>query len=148
MALTIKRVSRAALLAFLAASVIGSLTAAVFADEQKAHKINFKATLIDEDRGGAPLCSTDVASDGKCARPWTLALVARIALNSPTNNGQNVTPETRDRRGELAHSLVGASEISLLDSDLKDLKTCIGNVFMPTIVHQAWRMLDGKPPLE
>lgn len=106
-----------------------------------AWAIDFTAVLKDDD--GKPMC-VSADKDGICIRQFTLGIAVRNALDAPANQ-QSLSPEEKDRRGELSQSLIGATDTKLLDSDIKTIKTAIGNAYPPSIVHKVWKLLDEKP---
>ena len=103
-----------------------------------AGAVDFTAPMLDDD--GKPMCAV-ADKEGNCTKKVTLGFVVRNAIDSPLNQ-QGLSPEEKDRRGELTQAMIGATSLKLLDSDVKMLKTAIGNAYAPSIVHQAWRLLD------
>lgn len=103
-----------------------------------ANATDFTAKIMDDD--GKPMCAIALA-DGACQKFFTIGLAVRSALDAQPNM-QGLTPQEKDRRGELSQGLIGASNPILLDADVKMIKDAIGNAYPPSIVHKVWKMLD------
>ncbi len=100
---------------------------------------DFRAPVLDDD--DKPICLS--AKGEICIKELTLGLAVRQAFDAQVNQ-QGLSPEEKDRRGELSQGLIGANNPHLLDSDLKTIKTVIGNAYPPSIVHRLWKMLEEK----
>ena len=106
-----------------------------------AMAVDFTAKINDDD--GKPMCAIQ-DKDGACVKFFTLGMAVRNALDSSANM-QGITAAEKDRRGELGQGLIGASNPTLLESDLKMIREAIGNAYPPSIVHKAWVLLDAEP---
>lgn len=102
---------------------------------------DFTAKVMDDD--GKPMCAV-ADKDGVCQKFFTVGMAVRNALDAAVNI-QGITPQEKDRRGELSQGLIGATNPTLLDADVKMIKDAIGNAYPPSIVHKVWKMLDEKP---
>ena len=102
---------------------------------------DFTAKILDDD--GKPMCVVTVEA-GVCSKPFTVGLAVRNALDAQANT-QGITPQEKDRRGELGQGLIGATNPTLLESDKKMIRDTVGNAYPPSIVHKLWTLLDAKP---
>ncbi len=116
------------------------LAFAITAFATAAGAADFTAKIMDDD--GKPMCVVAVEA-GVCSKPFTVGIAVRNALDAQPNL-QGLTPQEKDRCGELGQGLIGATNPTLLDADVKMIKDAIGNAYPPSIVHKIWKMLDDK----
>ena len=116
------------------------LACAVVLFATPACAIDFTAAIMGDD--DKPMCTVAVEA-GVCPKPFTIGMAVRAALDAQPNT-QGLTPQEKDRRGELSQGLIGATNPTLLDADVKMIKDAIGNAYPPSIVHKVWKMLDDK----
>lgn len=105
-----------------------------------AKAADFTAEVKDAD--GIAYCYRPSADQKQCDKNLTLGLAILHAFDDRANL-QNVSPAERDRRGELAETLIHAKDPSLLEADKKMIKDAIGGSFPPSLVHTLWKMLDA-----
>lgn len=114
-----------------------------------AMAVDLNAALMDENGAPAKVC-LDFETATKCKDgreiAVTLGLAVRKALNTPLQEEQNLPNigDIRFHRGDIAQSMVGATEIALKAEDVADIKKLVGKVYPPVIVFQIWSLLD--PP--
>lgn len=78
--------------------------------------------------------------------PFILKAVCIKALHeAPSATEKDFPSQKRFDRGFLARKLMDAkTEIELSIEDLKSIKDCVGETFVPLIVFQVWNALEGK----
>lgn len=104
--------------------------------------------VLDQD--GKPACREALLRDDKTGKPLdcpreqiaTLGWYARTALNATFPDETNLSGDDKAKRGGLAQSLVGATEVKLKVEDLALIKKLIGKAYGPLVVYQAWEMLE------
>lgn len=74
----------------------------------------------------------------------TLKVVCRNALLADLR----VDPIEKFSRFKIAYKVEEGGEQEFSVDDVKKMKDCIGEVFPPLIMGQAWRLLDSKCELE
>lgn len=116
------------------------LACAVLLLATPAGAVDFTAKVMDDD--GKPMCAV-MGDAGVCQKFFTIGMAVRASIDAQPNM-QGLTPQEKDRRGELSQGLIGATNPTLLDADLKMIKDAIGNAYPPSIVHKVWKMLDDK----
>lgn len=104
--------------------------------------LDFSQPVLDLD--GKPFCQDMVGKDGECApdKAWTLARLARAALNAQFPDEQNLSVEEKYKRGKLAQSLTGTGDMKLKSEDVALLKKMIGRAFPPSMMTAAWDLLE------
>lgn len=109
---------------------------------------DFSQPILDQE--GKPACREAPPRDEKTGKfldcPTeqiaTLGWYARNALYASFPDEQNLPGDDKSKRGALAQSLVGATEVKLKVEDLALIKKLIGKAYGPLIVYQAWAMLE------
>jgi hypothetical protein len=79
---------------------------------------------------------------GKDAHAITLGDVCVNALETPTQQDQQMTGEQKFKLDELARRIYGQKDISLTVEDISTIKERVGKAYGPLIVGQVWRLLD------
>lgn len=113
-----------------------------------AAAVDFSQPILDQE--GKATCREVQTRDEKTGKFLdcpadqiaTLGLYARNALYAQFPDEQNLAGEEKSKRGALAQSLVGVTEVKLKVEDLALIKKLIGKAYGPLIVFQAWNMLE------
>ena len=93
----------------------------------------------------APITDLDgtVLDDGSPAKkPFTLGEAAVRALVASFPDEQNVSPNEKFKRAELASRIHNKSDLVLSAEETALVKNLIGKAFAPVVVFRAWPMLD------
>lgn len=109
-----------------------------------AHAADFGAVITDE-LTGKPMCMDPIKPEETCpaGRYATLGFLARNALGATYQDERDVTGDEKYHRGEIAKSIRDGG-VDLNSTDLALIKKLIGKAYTPTIVRQAWDLID--PP--
>jgi hypothetical protein len=83
------------------------------------------------------------AADNTCP-PLTLGVIAARALSVETREDR-LPPEQKAKQGALAVKVLSGGNQPMQAEDIALIKSVIGKLWGPVIVHRAWQLLDPKP---
>lgn len=118
----------------IAAALIGIATPTFAAD--------FSKQLMDADN--KPICIGVPQESQECpdAQRATLGRVVRAALYAGFPDEQNLSLDEKLKRGDLAMTITGATDINLKAEDIALMKKVVGKAYGPLIVWAVVRELD------
>ncbi len=102
--------------------------------------VDFSQPLINPE-DGKPFCDTVLKEGEECApdKILTLGRLAKIALYF---NDQSTDGEMKYKRGELAQSLTGATDVKLKKEEREMIKAMIGKALPTLYTKPVWDLLD------
>ena len=99
-------------------------------------KINFEQGIFNLD-------GTEMKTEK--GEPFTLRNACVVSLDAATDEVRKMTGEDKFKRGQLAARIYRTKEpINLKAEEIAIIKTAIGFVYGPHIIHETWNLLD--PP--
>lgn len=106
-----------------------------------AASVDFTQQLVDVD--GKPMIDDAASKDGAPIKV-TLSKVSVIALLSDYRDEQNISPEEKFKRWQLAQKIHDANAAQLSAEDVALIKKLVGKRFAASIVGPVFQIIDPE----